>query len=110
MAGLVVPAVGASHAMSLDRGGPAQEPARTSSGAGVLTRHLNPRDDPLLPIALHIKQGGEIGVIDAGLRARGDLGLRPIGDAKPGSFEHSKIVGAVPDRERLLAREPERIG
>src|SRR5947199_5069541 len=64
----------------------------------------------LAAIALDIKQRGEIAVIDAGVRARRDLRLGPIGDAEPGGVQHRKIIRAVTDRERVLAREPELFG
>src|SRR5439155_21559060 len=62
----------------------------------------------LLPaIALEIEQRVKIAVIDAGVRARGDLRLGPIGDAEARGLEHGEIVAAVADRKRVLALRPE---
>src|SRR6266568_4475938 len=73
---------------------------------GMTTRILS-RRELLAAVALDIKQGREIAVIDARPRARGDLGPCPIGDAEPGSLKHRKVVRAVADREGLRARELE---
>jgi hypothetical protein len=71
-----------------------------------------PRDDdsPLDEIPAHetlgVEQCGEVGVLDARVRAPGHLGLGAIGDAEAGGLQHRKIVGAVADRQRVVELKP----
>ena len=55
----------------------------------------------LAPITLHIKQRGQIAVIDPRMGGARDLGFGVKGNAEPRGFEHREIVGAVANRKSL---------
>jgi len=56
---------------------------------------------------LQIEQGGQVAIGDADACRRRDDGLCVISDAEPGASDHVEIVGAVPDRQRVVRRNPE---
>ncbi len=59
----------------------------------------------LAPVALRIKQRGQIAVIDPRMSGGRDLGFGVKGNAEPRGFEHREIVGAVANRKNLLDGE-----
>jgi hypothetical protein len=70
--------------------------------AGLLNQIYN---EVLAPVALRIKQCGQIAVIDPRIRGGCDLGFRVKGNAETRGFEHREIVGAVANRKSLLDGE-----
>jgi tRNA dimethylallyltransferase len=61
-------------------------------------------DEIVLPIALGVKEGGEIGMIDPPSRSGGDQRLSMVGYTDTGDSQHRQIVGTVADRHRVLQR------
>ena len=59
----------------------------------------------LAPVALRIKQRGQIAVIDPRIGGGRDLGFGVKGNAEPRGFEHREIVGAVANRKNFLDGE-----
>src|ERR1700722_11637990 len=80
----------------------------TTAPSSSLILVLSPLDEILPRKALRIEERGKVSALNARARSSGDLGLGAIGDAKAGGLQHRKIVGAVPNRQRLVKREPYR--
>src|SRR5664279_1865087 len=57
------------------------------------------------PVALGIKQRGEIAMIDPRVGGGGDPRLGMKGNAETRCFEHREVVGAIADGESLLDSE-----
>ena len=74
------------------------------SPASLLLRGSSRRD--LVPlVALEIKEGFQIGVVDARARRGGDARLGAEGDAETRRLEHRQVVCAVADGERIGKRD-----
>ena len=63
---------------------------------------LNSADELVPLVSLHVKQRGEIAMVDARMRGRRDRGLGVIGDAEARRLDHGEIVGAVADAPSCL--------
>jgi hypothetical protein len=61
-------------------------------------------------VALQIKQGRQIGMVDADRSGFGDLGLGVERDAQSRRLEHFQIIGSVADRQRLVKRQAQFAG
>ncbi len=89
--------------------------ARRAAGRSALRRvaprpklrlegRRSPSNDLVGAVALGVKQGRQIGVVDAPARHRGDRRLGAEGDTEPGGLQHWQVVGAVADGERRRSR------
>jgi tRNA dimethylallyltransferase len=62
-------------------------------------------DEILARDPLRVEERGEVGVVDARVRAGCDLRLGAVGDAKAGGLQHREVVGAVADGQRIAKRK-----
>ena len=72
---------------------------------GRMRALFTPRQTPSAK-CLGVEEGGEVGVVNAGVGVGGDLGLGAGGDPEAGGLEHREVVGAVADREGLASARP----